>query len=94
MIRTNKIMYPLCALAILCGAMSVARAGPVVLGPAQMDAVTAGGAVGGALALAVGPFAFTGTSATAVNTMITLNGQPDFGGLCGGKRGRRICDSG
>lgn len=84
MIRTNKIMYQLCALAILCSAMSVARAGPVVLGPAQMDAVTAGGAGGGALAIATGPFAFTATSANAVNNMVTMNGQPSLAGYVAG----------
>lgn len=84
MIRTNKIMYPLCALATLCGAMPVARAEPVVLGPAQMDAVTAGYASGGALALGAGTFVITGTSATAVNTMTTLNGNPTLAGYVAG----------
>lgn len=85
--RHNTIRHTFYALAILCGAMSVARAGPagpVILGPAQMDAVTAGGAVGNVLAGAVGPFAFTGTTATAVNTMTTLNGNPTLAGYVAG----------
>ena len=84
MIRTNKMMYPLFALTILYGAMPAARAEPVVLGPAQMDAVTAGYATGGALALAAGAFVMTGTSATAVNTMTTLNGNPTLAGYAAG----------
>ncbi len=86
MIRTNKMIYLLCALAIpiLYGAMPAARAEPVVLGPAQMDAVTAGYATGGALALAAGAFVMTGTSATAVNTMTTLNGNPTLAGYAAG----------
>lgn len=82
--RHNKIRYTFYALAILCVAMPAARAGPVILGPAQMDAVTAGGATGDALALAVGSFAFTGTSAHAINTMTTLNGNPSLAGYVAG----------
>ncbi|MGE5319867.1 MAG: hypothetical protein ACM3KD_06795 [Hyphomicrobiaceae bacterium] len=85
--RHNKIRHTFYALAILCAAMPVARAGPtgpVILGPAEMDAVTAGGATGDAFAIAVGPFGFTGTSAQAINTMTTLNGNPALAGYAAG----------
>lgn len=84
MTRHNTMRPIFCTLAILYGAMSMARAGPVILAPAQMDAVTAGGAVGNVVAAAVGPFAFTGTSANAVNYMVTLNGQPSLAGYAAG----------
>jgi len=85
--RHNKIPHTFYALAILCVAMPVARAGPigpVILGPSEMDAVTAGGAAGDALAIAVGPFGFTGTSAHAISTMTTLNGNPALAGFASG----------
>ncbi len=73
------------ALALLCGAMPMAMAGPVILGPAEMDKVTAGASTGGgALAFAAGPFAFTGTSATAIATKDTMNGQPTLTGYAAG----------
>lgn len=84
MTRHNAIRPTFCALAILCGATSMARAEPLTLAPSQMDAVTAGGAVGNVVAAAVGPFAFTGTSANAVNYMVTLNGQPSLAGYAAG----------
>lgn len=82
--RHNKIRHTFYALTILCVAMPVAGASPVILGPAEMDAVTAGWATGDALALAAGPFAFTGTSAHAINTTTTLNGNPALAGYAAG----------
>lgn len=84
--RHNKIRHTFYTLAILCVAMPVARAGPtgpLILGPAEMDAVTAGGVAGDAWAIAVGPFGFTGTSAHAIYTMTTLNGNPALAGYAG-----------
>lgn len=60
------IKNSLYAAMLLCGASSMAIAGPVVLEAAQMDAVTAGvGPIAGgqSLALGVGAFVFTGTNA-------------------------------
>ena len=58
----------LCAVVVLDGVISVAWADPVVLEPAQMDALTAAGdyADAGAQATATGPNAFTNTSSSAL----------------------------
>lgn len=87
MTRTNKTMHQLCALALLCGVTSMASAEttrPVILGPAQMDAVTAGGAGGAAMATAIGSFGFTSTSANVINQMVTQNDQPTLAGYVAG----------
>lgn len=60
-----------CLVAILSGAMSVAEAAPVILSPAQMDAVTAGANIyADAVAQAAGQFTYT----SAIATAISLNG--------------------
>lgn len=58
----------LCAVVVLDGVISVAWADPVVLEPAQMDALTAAGNYADAVAqaTATGPNAFTNTSSSAI----------------------------
>lgn len=75
------MLRALCAVAILGGAMTVVRADPVVLGPVQMDAVTASANINAlALANATGQNAFTETFSNAV----TLNGLPYLTSYGGG----------
>ncbi len=75
------MLRTLCAVAVLGGAMTAAKAGPVVLGPAQMDAVTAGANTYAlAVANATGRYAFTETS----TKVVALNGLPYLTGYGAG----------
>lgn len=62
------MLRSLCGVVVLDGMMSVAWAEPVVLEPAQMDALTAAGDYADAVAqaTATGPNAFTNTSSSAI----------------------------
>ena len=72
----------LCSVAVLGGVITVAWADPVILGPVQMDAVTAAGgnAYGIAQADATGLNAFTNTNAGAIALDGLLGRLPGFGG--------------
>ena len=62
------ISRTLCALVALCGAMS-ASASPLLLAPAEMDAVVAGASGVLALAGAAGDYALTQTAGTALTSV-------------------------
>lgn len=67
---------------------SAAMAGPINLDARQMDAVTAGSNAGATtIAIATGPVAVTATSANALATQSTLNGQPALTGFAAGGSG-------
>ena len=76
------MLRTLCAVAVLGGVMTVAWADPVVLGPVQMDAVTAAGANTYAIAQAnaTGQNAFTETFSNAVALNGLLPNLTSYGG--------------
>jgi hypothetical protein len=70
----TMISRTLCALLVLCGAMS-ASASPLLLVPAEMDAVVAGTSGVLALAGATGDYSITQTAGTAVTAFSNPTGQ-------------------
>lgn len=80
------ISRTLCALLALCGTMS-ASASPLLLAPAEMDAVVAGASGVLALAGATGDYAFTQTTGSAVAAVSNPTGPINTVGYVAGSEG-------